>query len=1789
MHGIMTKLGVVKWIWVLSLSVGGVVGCDDGGGGGGSVDVTDAGDGPGAGDGALSDGALPDGALGQVDAGSDADAETCVAGTLDCRCLADGRCRVDGLACEAGRCVDPQACDPAQTRCPPANPICYSPCRGNLLGDDGTVRNCAPDGLMEGCLSGRSCFLGTCVAATPFNAASHEEGTCDGDDAQCPISQECIQGRCYSTCEADSACDAGTQVCHMRACRDLCDRDTPCRNGFACNDGICLPSAAPSEAAPRFDNIEFSVLPRAIVASGPDDAKLTITNSSGIDIDLQIRKVRQLTVDDAGQEQLVLDSPLTWVEINTNRVDVLTVTVPANGFLAVTIGGLRTPAFARWSGSLEIGAEGLNPQTVRLSYAEGLAGRWAGTAYAFGNFGDTNLDAWRLDPTDADALDAIPNAFIQAWGRFREGRLGLPEMSALIDTTLTESWRNERVRTLCAEAGFDEDTACAPFGGQGNASVIPYSSALSRIPVPTGVIELDFAMFLRPKADCAGCFEGRIDSETALQYGGDPGILLTVAGDPLGCALGDDGPCVALFDSLSAEIVVGGRSFESQCAAGFEAITTPWLVPGLQPGAGGAVRRECRENTLPFVKRDTNARYSEANPVHDGAQRRRELELVDGLLIDQRVMFILVRETVRSFQGPPLSTYLLLVLERDSAGSNPTDAEPAPPPPEREGGVPLQPICSAGLLNKAAGPGGLNTARLVSVVLGAPGAELPDNEVVHALCTWSEDAVGMTAVDLSVGGVDTVVEQPVDQTRVVSMIDGGPDQVDCPPYAAVYFFTNPFGDMRQHKCHGVGGEACTEAVARLIGSDLEQRLTTRTSLRFPDQGAGVSRDLTYRCATGLPSCDTDRRDPRGDKIFELGGEDAPMALDTRIASAFRYKTQFVSRRGMGLGFAPEVCRDGGRLRPYCYDPAEITAIRERVDCALALATTRRDDLSAAGQARVDAFLNQNFSALDPLDEYGDPILSFGFERLYAELLIMLGDEAYAASFSARFDLAGVNAQAFEGAQFELGGPNLSGPAGFELYKLYQSTQYYDLVTERFFNMSRLLWENLDAEGDTRFVHAEVVTTWLDRVIRASTQRAAAWNEIARRYQGLDQAGLARQVIQRAYTRAWQESLILTAFMKQVLAAVGPEQLPELRRAIDQAQRRYRVAMLEMRTRFRAVSDSRDFFGLPPGYVPFPALGEDDVNGFEIMLARAVEATELAVEDEVSAIESRRAFDGDAASFQAELFSLRTNYETSLGEICGTFIAEDGRSYPAIPRYASLDEGLAKEGDACGRAGNGSLWLAGSDLQSMELAVQRVRQELTNTLAAIDDTKESVRKQCNLGDEDVATFLETSNATQNLEQWIDRGEVSISAMDKVLDIIDESSTRIGDIPALSFAGGNSGEVFAKATALAGYGVAAAAHLITTSVLEINIAEARDDIRDIETAYTVYQLERVCDALEAELVYTLRDLHRQLALIQLDSLEAEWAVQVALSDIGALANERNRLEGEWQDAESLAVDAAAATADPNVRIYKNSAIVNADRSFEHAALAAWKATRTFEYYTASSYPERASLLLSRTAVFGENSLRRYLQDLEDAFGSFEQDFGNPDTRVARISLKRHVFKINPYTDDNVVRTTQLDAEAFRTALQNPELLDDRGGIAVRFPTTFDQLSPLTINHKVLFVEVELFGEGVGDGIARIYLRQTGTGVVSGTDRRRFYAFEPRTAVLNPQFNGDRDDLFGQDAGGIIAGPTRSIYRSYRFRERPFVQSSWELVLDQRNERVNQDIDLGGLDDIVLYVYYTDFTAQ
>ena len=82
----------------------------------------------------------------------------------------------------------------------------------------------------------------------------------------------------------------------------------------------------------------------------------------------------------------------------------------------------------------------------------------------------------------------------------------------------------------------------------------------------------------------------------------------------------------------------------------------------------------------------------------------------------------------------------------------------------------------------------------------------------------------------------------------------------------------------------------------------------------------------------------------------------------------------------------------------------------------------------------------------------------------------------------------------------------------------------------------------------------------------------------------------------------------------------------------------------------------------------------------------------------------------------------------------------------------------------------------------------------------------------------------------------------------------------------------------------------------------------------------------------------------------------------------------------------------------------------------------------------------------------------------------------------------------------------------------------------------------------------------------------GVIRGVEGENlYYALPERTAVISPFFNGVR----AQDP---------AVHSSAHLRDRPLVNTGYYLVINQRDEPVNQDIDLNSLSDIRLYVYYS-----
>ncbi|MCB9649158.1 MAG: hypothetical protein H6730_21510 [Deltaproteobacteria bacterium] len=1021
----------------------------------------------------------------------------CDPGTLGCPCLLDGVCRVDGLSCIEGLCVDGAAGDPK----------CYSPCVTDMLLEDGSVRVCSEEGLVDGCLEGQTCALGSCVRDSVLaqsGSALSAIGRCEVE-TDCPDFQTCAGGRCISNCEHHSDCSSD-QVCSKKVCRQRCTEVTPCSTDTqACSFlGACIPLTRAS--APIQTPVEggFSLdATRIDFSTSRLQREITITNRGESEETFIVRKLEERTLDRSGNLSTVLasegEAPLfwLWMGVGTPRqVQQIPVTVRGGGSETIVLSEPRNPAFNSWTGVLEVESERYGRTRVDLRYSEEVQGRWAGHAYYFGNF-ETNaaLEAWRMDRRNTAAIDAVPNAFLQAWARFRNNQIDLAQMEALVQTTLTGSWAFPRVKELCEEAGYGSSTACAPFGGVGSAAVIPYTSAANVNRIPSGVVELNFVAHLRPasfeeQADptqCgrpglqAGspehCFVGRIESNQALQYGANPALTLRFEQSPLECQTSGITGCVSYLADFASEVMVGGRYLrppsDRTCELGGEGMTpfaTPWLVPGFSASGGGDERVECRDQRVPFDDAAGNTFYAGANPIPDGRSRRRRLELIDGAVVDQQVMMLIVREVTPSFDGgPDLESYAYITLTKDSSDLEPEDTRGNRPRDERAPpeGL-LDAGCDAALINEAIRRPNRTLASLSSrdreslawaMVTGATSNSAitvsnPALESIHTLCVWNED----TVVQSNPSGLDSVTTQ----TR--QLFDAGPDgSVSCPAGSRIIYFAlaagavdaagaaiDPAADPCNRNANGAP-EACFATLREWVAQGVRIRLMPRDEADFADAPSATSFDLAWTCTppgfgstdpnappvAAVPisttaSCEDDRRDLLSGKTFFAAaqGQLVYNPLETDIHQAFRYRTQFVSPSGRP-GFAPVVCRGESGLVPYCYDAEQIEAVLGRATCALALydfdqAASPAEQISTDARVMLLEYLRKSFGVLQVDNPVGDPILQQGLERLYAELLITLGDDAYTSSFASRFDIAGAAELAFEGSRFEAGGIDVSG-------------------------------------------------------------------------------------------------------------------------------------------------------------------------------------------------------------------------------------------------------------------------------------------------------------------------------------------------------------------------------------------------------------------------------------------------------------------------------------------------------------------------------------------------------------------------------------------------------------------------------------------------------------------------------------------------------------------------------------------------------------------------------------------
>lgn len=1003
-----------------------------------------------------------------------------------------------------------------------------------------------------------------------------------------------------------------------------------------------------------------------------------------------------------------------------------------------------------------------------------------------------------------------------------------------------------------------------------------------------------------------------------------------------------------------------------------------------------------------------------------------------------------------------------------------------------------------------------------------------------------------------------------------------------------YLRSNCIREARQFQQRGfVEAPACT------VGATCNRKGTcAQTVAEWRAEGTHDFADIVaWQCTDGRRSCErpADGRnyDLRSGKAFvqPQAARQIFRPIDVDIGEAFRYKTRFRNRAGVSVGFAPEACIPGANPIPYCYDADLTKDVRQRVDCAAHIYTAWYDELNFAQRATLRGFLERTFAYDEEIvPGLATPLIDDGFERNYAELLTMLGDEAITRAYASRFDLAGIRLADFPGSDLEPDGIDLSGKAGFEMFSFYQGAQYFRMVLDRFFAHADIIATSLGAgipgqplPDGAGFVDARTATAYLVQATSAAYKKAQAHAEIAERYVGFNRPDLARHVIERAYVETYIESLVLMQVLDTIGARGDATTQDQIGIEKRNTQLRLARAMRQMGATYSEIRDEPNFFGIPNNFVPFPALdptGNDIrfLNAFESAIEIADEKVGIAIESENLAFEQNRSFETDGAQFQAEMSKIKIDYDNELSEVCGTLVGDDGGIYPAIPRYAALSAQTRGLANPCGLVGNGAIFEAVQDLSQGEAELDLVRRQQQAIFDAIANAEARMEAQCGRIKALAEWRFTREDRIATLGSKIDRLDNAINSLDRVVD--EGQELRDG----MACVAGTATDCPTKGVAMGIYLALSVSAIASQIGLEAAIVTANDELGNIDRDIAEREILAECEAIQVDTKYDIIDIANEIPSVEIAALQASIDIQTKLGVIRGLYNDAASAMANREETEALRINAEVARNDPNVRVYRNAAYIVADRHFFNALREAYKATRVFEYYTSQSYAARDDLLLIRLAARGELNLRDYLIDLADAFRDFEQEYGNPDLRLAVLSLRDDVV---PMLNGNVPMSDIERQARFVEFLGDRTNRDPRGYIAMPFRTSLDMTSPLTANHKIRYIQADVVGQNLGDDLGRLYVKQSGTGVVRTVDGgKEYYIFPERAAVLNASFNGRRGN------GSVEFDPR--IYRNERFRDRPLVNTRWEMILNTIDEQVNEDIDVSEIKDIVLYVYYNDFTT-
>ncbi|MBT9554957.1 MAG: hypothetical protein IV100_02960 [Myxococcales bacterium] len=1459
------------------------------------------------------------------------------------------------------------------------------------------------------------------------------------------------------------------------------------------------------------------------------------------------------------------------------------------------------------------------------------------------------LATWQANPSGANrealenAAAELDNALVQRWSEFRsagggslEGTMSLLQFRAILNSTRTGSWNFANVTQGCLEQYqvSGEIPRCYPFVDP--AATTPgsglerYTDDYLRRRVPQGIVELPISLELRQREDAKACstsadcggkacvagkcpapvkdqdYQGRILTAGTMHYAGDPELQQFSVASPPG-ALGCTGTgCLNAITALSANIDVGGWYITSATDSGcqlavdnnlapgaFVQRKVPWLLADFVEGTSlqndVRYRFECRNSLMPYGPdsgvRERNLSLAQSNPIPDGRTLRRQLKLLDGVVADSSTIIVFFEESFPSFLGDadaPTSAYgYMLLSKEDQPNHAVTKALEAPVVAAQSRLLASDVQCSRAILDQIYGTGTnqtLTSDNAQAIALGVlKGATPPGGVLMESLDPGADRQVAYFCEDtqrFNGGALDyahtgrTAEVCPAGSKVAFFYVDvatGLEPAKDCPTNA-------PSGDKAKCVEEWLARQECQKASPATCGAVFDAwRTPVSSGKRLAAGRFELTLNPAWRCTdTALTLCDhPDRRDLRLLKTFLVvssgtfkPGQSVFPPLNGQIADAFRYRTKFKNRFGTGLAFTPTECGQASSSVPYCYAASEIEEVRQRIDCAAAVFNQHNGVLSTQTRSDLKTYLREIFS-------FSDKAQVDGFEKLYAELLVMLGQDAVVRAAASRFDLAESATKTFEGSKFEPDGIDLAGLNGFELYNLYQSTQYFQLALDRLFRLSRTIYGGVSASQADAIIDYGTAAHLLPKLVLASTEKARAWQSISKLYVDFNRPDLARSVLERAYTSSYLESAILGRLFERLIVAAPDSQLAQLNKIAGESFSRYLQAMLDMREAYAKISDNRTLFGFEPDYIPFPAL-DPGQNAFEVLLSRTKEKMQLALIKEQAALNSQKSYDTDQVAFQNELTDIENTYDAQLEELCGSFKGADGKIYPATKRYAHLDSWAQQLGDPCGKMGSGAIFDGIQVVSRSYSAVRSAKHALEANIAAIARARADEKALCNVERSMASYQVKTANDKLTLQTML-------SVASDVLDIATrtkDDSQKYASMAKCSIGlSTDCGGAIAGLTIMA---TANAAEQVARGYLTVVESLAELQMHEINNSTILQSAEFSCQKGRVSTDSEIRRLMFEQPELVAGVTRAIRETEHARSQLAEVQRKAERVFAEQEEKSAMRIDFEAAKNNPNVRIYKNDDILNAERTFDDAVREAYRLTKVYEYYTSTSYAHLGKLFFVRMIAHGTPSLENYLDDLEDAYFDFGETYGNPDLRVEVVSVRDDILKIPRLGAAGKVFSQAERVEEFRKRLADPTRLDELGYLTLPFTVPLVQLSPLTRNHKLAWVEAEVIGSDVGDTVARVYLRQAGTSTIRPlVGELQFLRFPERNAVVNVFFNGAR--LFDPQ-----------VYRNERMRDRPLVNSQWELVVNQADELANTDINLGSLTDIRLYLYYTDFTA-